>query len=180
VGIGSWLRQWWQGVASRGRTAQLARQLKRAGVHHLLELGLSDLERTQTTLRQLVRAASAPVRYTAVDTFELRNGQPLPLRAAYARLKLPGVQVQLIPGPWLAALRRLRLSGVQVDGVVISHLVPEDRLKNKASVQMFDLNAPEFTTPLKDALWRERRDDQGGAQFVRLTLAGASPTRRAA
>ena len=172
MGIGSWLRRWWQGVASRGRTAQLARQLKRAGVHHLLELGLPDLERTRTTLRQLARTSPGPICFTAVDAFELRNGEPLPLRAAYARLKLPGVQVQLVPGPWLAALRRLQLGGVQVDGVVISHLVPEEELP-----QVLAALGPILR---QEALWRERRDDQGGAQFIRLTPAAASPARRAA
>ncbi len=171
MGIGSWLRRWWQGVASRGRTAQLARQLKRAGVQHLLELGLSELERTQTTLRQLVRAAPSSIRYTAVDTFELRKGEPLPLRAAYARLKQPGVQVHLVPGPWLAAIRRLQLSGVQVDGVVISHLVTEEELP--------DVLAALGPILRQEALWREQRDDQGGVQFVRLAPA-ARPARQAA
>ncbi|HIP24567.1 MAG TPA: slipin family protein, partial [Rhodobacteraceae bacterium] len=44
----------------------------------------------------------------------------------------------------------------------------EHRLKNSAQVHMFDLNTPEFATPLKDALFRER-PELAEAHLLRVT-----------
>ena len=58
------------------------------------------------------------------------------------------------------ALEKGRFTGILKAG--------EHKLKTSATVHWFDLNTPEFATPLKDALFRER-PDLAKANFTRVT-----------
>ncbi len=173
VGIRSWFRQWWGGLA-RGRQphARLLRWLRQEQVQHLLELGLSDVQRTRAVLQQLGTSAARPLHYTAVDQFDLRPEEPLPLRQIYTELKLPAVEVHLVPGPWTEALQRLVLNGVRVDAVLISHRVDEAVL-----AQVLPLLAQLLC---REAVWREVRDAEGNVRFEPQALVPSPAHRRAA
>jgi len=163
VGIWSWLRRRCRGWIGQDQPhRQLLRLLRRAQVRHLLELGISDAVRTQAVLQQLARATGGTIHYTAVDPFELRPRHPLPLRQAYTQLKLPGVEVHLLPGPWAAALQRLVLSGTRVDAVVISSRVEEACLP-----QLLGL-LPRLLR--QGVVWREVEDEEGHVRFVCQSL----------
>ncbi len=173
VGIRAWFRRWWQGLTRQGQPPrQLLRLLRRAEARHWLELGIADPQHTQTVLQQLRRTTGKTIHYTAVDQFELRPTGPLPLRQVYAELKVPGVEVHLVPGPWPAALQRLILNGVCVDAVVISHHV-----EDAAVTQILPLLSQLLS---QEAVWRQVQDEEGNVQFVPLALEHAASRRQAA
>lgn len=79
-------------------------------IHHIVELGLSDLPRTVRLLETARRQAPAGiVRYTGIDPFELRDDSQavLSLKDAHRQLKATGARVQLVPGNPFAALSRV-------------------------------------------------------------------------
>src|SRR5688500_11823052 len=83
------------------------RLIRRYRVRQIVEMGLGDGRRADRMI-PLARnwAQGEPVRYTAIDPFELRSGEEpvLTLKAAYRRLKATGARVQVVPGDPLTAL----------------------------------------------------------------------------
>lgn len=101
----------------------LYRAARGKSVHSIVEIGIDLAGRTQ----RLVEVASwrlngAPLRYTGIDLFEARAiDQPrLPLKQAFAALKRPQVNVELVPGDPAAALRRVANSHAGTDLLLVS------------------------------------------------------------
>jgi hypothetical protein len=103
-------------------------------IRSIVELGI-DLKRRTTRLLEVAawRGQNLPLRYTGIDLFEARpSEQPkLSLKQAFAALKRPQVNVQLVPGDPAAALRRVANSLTGTDLVIIG--ADQDRLSLSAS-----------------------------------------------
>jgi hypothetical protein len=100
------------------------RIIRRCHVRNIVEMGIGDGSRAQRMVR-LARSWSGnqPVRYTAIDPFELRSGDDSParsLKAAYRTLKATGARVQVVPGDPLAALARVANALTNTDLLLIS------------------------------------------------------------
>jgi hypothetical protein len=100
------------------------RVARRCRVRSIVEMGIGDGHRAERLLR-LARswADNKPVRYTAIDEFELRSKQAGPgvsLKAAYRKLKATGAKIQVVPGDPLAALARVANALTSTDLLLIS------------------------------------------------------------
>src|SRR5262245_60394378 len=100
-------------------------------IRSVVELGINRTERTQRIL-EIARWGSenTPLRYTGIDLFEARpaNQAGLTLKQAYAALKRPNVQVQLVPGDAATALRRVANSLANTDLLLIAANQNEESL----------------------------------------------------
>jgi hypothetical protein len=101
----------------------LLRAVRTRPIRSLVELGIGRAERTHRILEIASwKAGSSPLRYTGIDLFEARpSGRPrFPLKHAFATLKRPQVQMQLVPGDAAAALKRVANSLTGTDLLLIS------------------------------------------------------------
>jgi len=92
-------------------------------IRSIVELGIGLSGRTPRLIEVASwRTQNLPLRYTGIDLFEARtSGQPgLSLKQAFAAVKRPQVQVQLVPGDPAAALRRVANSLTGTDLLVIA------------------------------------------------------------
>jgi hypothetical protein len=105
------------------RDRPIYRLIRRCRVRSIVEMGLGDGRRANRMLR-LARgwAEGKPVRYTAIDPFELRSEEEpvLTLKAAYRSLKATGARVQVVPGDPLTALARVANALTNTDLLLIS------------------------------------------------------------
>lgn len=100
------------------------RAIRRCRACKIVEMGIGDGRRAERMIR-LAQSWSEgrPVRYTAIDPFELRAqeaGPGLSLKNAYRKLKATGARVQVVPGDPLPALARVANSLIGTDLVLIS------------------------------------------------------------
>lgn len=101
--------------------------VKSRQVRSIVEVGIGLGGRTERLLEIASwRADCLPLRYTGIDLFEARpqSGAGVPaalsLKQAFRQLRLPSVQVQLVPGPPDAALMRVANSLTGTDLLLIS------------------------------------------------------------
>lgn len=88
----------------------LYRALRTRPIRSIVELGIALGSRTKRLLEVASwRRENLPIRYTGIDLFDARPaGQPaLPLKQAFAALRMPEVRAQLVPGEPDEALRRV-------------------------------------------------------------------------
>jgi hypothetical protein len=114
-----YLRYWSQPAADRA----LFKAIHSQPIRSIVELGIGLEGRTQRVLEVcLWHKGSEPLRYTGIDLFEARPaGQSrLTLKEAFARLREPGVRVQLVPGDPHAALRQVANSLAGTDLLLIA------------------------------------------------------------
>ena len=101
----------------------LLKAIRRKTVRSIVELGIGFSGRTKRLLEVAAwRADCRPLRYTGIDLFEARpvaQGR-VPLKQAFADLRLPDVRVQLVPGEPDMALRRVANSLTATDLLLIS------------------------------------------------------------
>ena len=92
-------------------------------IRSIVELGIGLESRTPRLLKIAAwrSTSGGPLRYTGIDLFEARPaGQMrLSLKEAFARLRLPGVRVQLVPGDPYVALRQVANSLAGTDLLLI-------------------------------------------------------------
>jgi hypothetical protein len=101
----------------------LLKAIRRKPIRSIVELGIGFSGRTKRLLEVASwRADCQPLRYTGIDLFEARpvaQGR-VPLKHAFADLRLPEVRVQLVPGEPDLALRRVANSLTATDLLLIS------------------------------------------------------------
>ena len=163
----------------------LYRAVRGKPVRSIIELGIDLAGRTQ----RLVEIASwrlngVPLRYTGVDLFEARpSDQPrLPLKQAFAALKRPQVNVELVPGDPATALRRVANSHVGTDLLIVSAVHDSDALAS-AWIWM-----PRMLTPASHIFVEHRSTISETAQWrqpklpeiQRLAAEASKSARRAA
>lgn len=100
------------------------RAIRRGQVRRIVEMGIGDGRRAERMI-SLARSwgTDKPIRYTAIDPFELRaeqDGPGLSLKTAYRKLKATGAKVQVVPGDPLTALARVANSLTGTDLLLIS------------------------------------------------------------
>ena len=86
----------------------LYRFLKRQKASSIVEIGLSDLARSQRLIEMADRCSLGEVRYTGIDLFEARPADwpSMTLKQTHQTLARTGASVRLIPGDPYAALSR--------------------------------------------------------------------------
>lgn len=86
----------------------LYRFLKRHQASSIVEIGLSDLARSERLIRMAEHCSADAVRYTGIDLFEARPADwpSMTLKRTHQTLAQTGASVRLIPGDPYAALSR--------------------------------------------------------------------------
>jgi hypothetical protein len=112
---------WLSGPSCQRR---LYRLIRRQQIRSIVEIGVG---RASRAVRMIEVAQGTPpagvVRYTGIDSFELRGaGEPpgVSLKEAYRLLKPTGARVQLVPGDPLSALARVANNLLETELVIIS------------------------------------------------------------
>lgn len=114
-----YLCYWSQPAADR----TLYKAIQAGPIRSVVELGIGLPGRTQQLLEVAAwRSGGEPLRYSGIDLFEARPaGQgSLALKEAFARLRLPNVRTQLVPGDPHTALRQVANSLAGTDLLLIS------------------------------------------------------------
>ena len=110
----------------------LYRSIRRRQIRSIVEIGIGQARRSLRMIEVAQSLAAArPVRFTAIDAFELRGSGSeggLTLKQAYRRLKATGARVQVVPGDPYAALSRVANTLAKTDLLVISADLDEDSL----------------------------------------------------
>lgn len=88
----------------------LYRTLRQHRCQSIVEIGIGSIERTERLLRMagernLVDGKPSPPRYAAIDGFDLREGDALPLKGTFTRLRGLTSKLRLVPGDPNAVLR---------------------------------------------------------------------------
>ncbi len=160
---------------------KLYRLAKRLKVCRIVEVGISDLERTVSLIRVAQRyAAGHQVHYTGLDWFDARPAgqRRLTLKEAHRTLRRTDARVRLVPGEPAQSLGGTANALLQTGLVAIAPTVEDSSL------------APYWTfvprmLDTQSVVLRETRDAEGEPTFRQLSVADvarlASPvTARAA
>ncbi len=110
---------------------KLYRLAKRLKVCRIVEVGISDLDRTARLIRVAQRYADrGRVEYAGLDWFDARPaGSPrLTLKDAYRTLHRTGVSVRLVPGEPAGAIAGVANSLLHTDLLLIAPTVSESSL----------------------------------------------------
>jgi hypothetical protein len=128
----SWFHYAYLAHVSRPKAARkLYRLVKRLKVCRIVEVGISDLERTALLIRVAQRYAGGQrVTYAALDWFDARpNGRtPLTLKDAYRTLHRTGASVRLVPGEPSQSLAGVANSLPHTGLLLIAPTVADDSL----------------------------------------------------
>lgn len=163
----------------------LYRAIRGKPIRSIVELGI-DLESRTPRLIEIAkwRGGRAPMRYAGIDLFEARpdNSGRLTLKQAFAALKRPDVNVQLVPGDPVTALRRVANSLTGTDLLIIAS--GQDRESLAASwvwiPRMLTTNSLVFleepAAKAGETVWRSLSPPD----IKRLAAQAARPTRKAA
>jgi len=145
----------------------LYRAVRRKSIRSIVELGIDLKGRTSRLLEIAAwRGQNLPLRYTGIDLFEARPAdQPkLSLKQAFAGLKRPQVNVQLVPGDPATALRRVANSLTGSDLVIIS--ANADRASLAASWNWL----PRMLTPTSLIFMEEPAAPGAPSTWQRMTI----------
>jgi hypothetical protein len=183
VAAASWFRYMYLAHASRPKSVrQLYRLAKREKVCRIVEVGVSDIERSARMIEVAQRyAGEQKVSFTGIDWFEVR-AQELPalaLKEAYRVLRATEGNVRLVPGMPGRSLSAQANAHQNTDLILISSIVPDS-----------ELQAAWFYVPrmlhAKSVVLREKSGPEGEPTFDRITSqqiaawAGSTSGRRAA
>ena len=116
-----------------GPHASLCRQLKGLEVGSVLEISVGDGTRALAVLETLQKQSSQPVRYAAIDEFEL-GGSELKLRDFYRLLREHDIRPQLFPETVDNGLRRVANNLGAMDLVLIAS--GGDQWKNPVTLHL--------------------------------------------
>lgn len=108
------------GLGRRGPHAGLCKLVRPLRVTTVLEISVGDGSRAAAVLQTLAKAEpEAPLRYIAVDQFELGGG-PVTLKQFHQRLRKENIRPQVFPDPVDRALLRVAHTVGAVDLVLIA------------------------------------------------------------
>jgi hypothetical protein len=179
----SWLKYTQLAHLSKPRSVrQLYRLVKRHKICRIVEVGVSDLERSLSLIRVAERyAVDGRVAYTGIDWFDARSADqtPLTLKQAHSRLQTTSGQVRLVPGEPGRSLRAIANAHQHTGLLLISAAVADSEL---AAAWYF---VPRMLDAASIVL-RERLDAAGEPEFERFStteigkLAHQATARRAA
>ena len=130
----SWLRYCYLAYASRPKSVrQLYRLVKRHRVLRILEVGVTDINRTASVIQAAQRfAGSATVSHTGLDWFDARSKPlaQLSVKDAHRILRGTGANVRLVPGEPSGSLPAIANAHQNTDLILISAAVADDDLKS--------------------------------------------------
>ena len=163
-----WIRYAYLAQFSRPKSArQLFRMIKQKQIGRIVEVGISDLSRTQAMIEVAQRyAAQSMVFHTGLDWFDARPSQcvRLSVKDAYRVLRSTDACVRLVPGSPGASLAAVANAHQNTDLILVSSLLADE-----------ELNAAWFYVPrmlhAKSLIIRERSQASGEPSFEHLTLA---------
>lgn len=118
---------------SGGPHAGLCRQLNRLEIESVLEISVDDGTRALAVLDVLQKKCQQPVRYAAIDEFEL-GGSPLRLRDFYCLLREHDIRPQLFPEKVDNGLRSVANNLGALDLVLIA--TTADRWQNPVTLHL--------------------------------------------
>jgi hypothetical protein len=116
-----------------GPHSALCRQLKGLSVASVLEISVGDGSRALEVMKTLEKQSSQPVRYVAVDQFEL-GGSELALKDFFRLLREHEIRPQLFPEAVDSGLRRVANTIGAVDLVLIA--LPVDRWQHPITLHL--------------------------------------------
>ena len=179
----SWLRYFYLAHASRPKSVrELYRLAKRQRMSRIVEVGISDVERSVSLIKVAQRyAVDSKVSFTGIDWFEVRADElaALSLKDAYRVMRATEANVRLVPGTPGRSLAAAANAHQNTDLILISSILPDS-----------ELQAAWFYVPrmlhARSVVLRERIDASGMPAFDRIssqqiaTWAGSATSRRAA
>jgi len=124
----------------RGRPhAALCRQLKSLPIQSVLELGVDDGSRAVAVLETLASRSETPIRYAAIDQFELRSADheasdPRSLKDFFQIVRGSGITPQLFPETVDRGLLKVGSTLGAVDLVLIS--IPPSNWQNPTTLKL--------------------------------------------
>ena len=128
----SWFRYSYLAHFSRPKSVrQLYRLVKRQQFCRIVEIGISDLQRSVSLVEVAQRyAGGKTVLFTGIDWFEARAPElsPLTLKEAYRPLHATGAKVRLAPGSPGKSLAAAANAHQNTDLLLISASVPDSEL----------------------------------------------------
>jgi hypothetical protein len=133
VAAANWFRYAYHAYFSQPRyVRQLYQLIKRHKVARIVEIGLTDIQRSVSLIEVAGRYAEGrTVFHTAVDGFDTRpaNFEPLSVKEAHRALNATGAAVRLVPGNPRSALTAVANSHRNTDLILVSHLIAADELQ---------------------------------------------------
>lgn len=144
----------------------LYKALQARPIRSIVELGIALHGRTPRLLEVAARRSDClPLRYTGIDLFEGRTGSTSgpSLKQAHAALRLPDVQVQLVPGDPQAALARVANALARTDLLIIA--ADQDRESLARAWNWL----PRMLTP-ESLVFLEERGEKAGTTWRRIPL----------
>lgn len=130
----SWFRYSYLAHFSRPKSVrQLYRLVKRQQFCRIVEIGISDLQRSVSLVEVAQRYANGKtVLFTGIDWFESRAQElpPLTLKEAYRPLHATGAKVRLAPGAPGKSLAAAANAHQNTDLILISASVPDSELSS--------------------------------------------------
>jgi len=134
VAAASWFRYTYLAHFSRPKSVrQLYRLVKRQQFCRIVEIGISDLQRSVALVEIAQRyAVGKSVLFTGIDWFEARTKEmrPLSLKEAYRSLHATGAKVRLAPGAPGASLAAAANAHQNTDLILISESVSDNELES--------------------------------------------------
>jgi hypothetical protein len=132
VAAANWFRYTYLAHLSRPKNVrQLYRLVKRQQFCRIVEIGISDLQRSVSLVEVAQRYADGKsVLFTGIDWFEARTAEmsPLTLKEAYRPLHATGAKVRLAPGAPGRSLAAAANAHQNTDLILISASVPDSEL----------------------------------------------------
>jgi len=166
VDVANWARYFYLAYLSQpGSCRPVYRLAKSRGVRRIVEIGVSDVDRTSALIRiSQWCAANESVFYTAVDWFDARREglSPLSLKHAYRVLRGTGAKVRLVPGAPGAGVATAANAHPNIDLLLIG-----------ADIEDSELECAWFYVPRmlhkNSIILRECRDSLGRLRLVSMT-----------
>jgi hypothetical protein len=146
---------------------QLYRHVRRQPFARFVEIGLTDLGRTQRLVALAQRLApEVEIQYTGIDMFEGReadsDGPSLTLKGTHQSLKAVGAKVKLVPGDAYSALARTANSLSNIDLVLISAVTAED------TYQQASFYLPRMLHESSRVFREVTRDDEANGDAIKV------------
>jgi hypothetical protein len=183
VAAASWLKFVYLSQFSRPRAGrQLFRLIKSRHVRRIVEVGISDIDRTVKLVSVAQRFAGGhPTIYSGLDPFDARpvDFPTLTLKQAHRQMQATGAQVRLVPGDPGRSLATIANAHQHTGLLVISAGVSD------ASLARAWFYVPRMLDATSVVL-RESVDERGERAFAAISaaqiaeLAGGNADRRAA
>ncbi|MDZ4817558.1 MAG: hypothetical protein SGJ20_01145 [Planctomycetota bacterium] len=185
MSFGTRLKGLWSSCFSRPTADRtLLRQVGDRPLRRLVELGISDPERTLRLIQSAKKRNSGEtIEYVGIDPFEMRsaeNGEAVTLKEIHCKLRATEAKIKLVPGDPFSALARIANSLSGIDLVLISDNVDAQTLARA----WFYL--PRILAPTSLVLWADKSDPEAPEAYREVSreelsqLSGSQSRRRAA